>query len=903
MLNPLVAPEHRKSSNASSAARHLVGTALIGKEVQTSYGGGYVTDCRPVDRTEEEEDGHGDVPGAGSTASDAHTAESFVYTIQLVAQELGQHPLALLYTREVPIPCSTPQEEEARRLNVAYESLERMRRMNLEMEFYFAHGIIMNSSTETPTTTPAAIDKLHHRCTTCLFETDKYSNHNKSSDSSALDRNRFPRLQKLVDHARDTAESAKSSFVTSAVIDSATATTSRIATATTSRIATATKPSFSRLRKLVDKTRDVLGPSTDMTASSTTTSTNASTASSSNTPSSIFPPSFPRLQLTSSWGLTGASSTAKMNMDSTATSAVVPPTTTTSTAPPGKVESDAGASHETVEVEMENGQPGAASTTTPNDTLPSVDTVAANLAVEPSKNRKPAAEGPSTTTSTTTSSDTTTTPSKRIVLPRIQKLLDDREKGSTNPCLICGNPVCAKHRSATFKKEGITLCLGCERLFELDFLIECVSTRDPTERAKLIDHMVDCYDRCLLILKYSTQYVEPIALSLEQQKEQQNKIGLGSSSAGVLSGALGIAAAATILTPAGPPLLIASLFFGGSATVVQTGTEAYNYFSEPNKLADRIIALHGMLLSILRVTSTLRDAMMRNHIRTDVFEAEKASLAEAVQEKLEKNKRGVLVATNMGRAATLGSVAGAEAGVVASATGGMVAAETAAGAGAQGATALTRAGAAAARTVRFARFAGGALSAAVLVMEANAIHSTLKEIHNGSPCEKANRIRAIAEEIKNKDLPTTSELDEECQAYLKVLANRPIQIPEVAAIRATNGSGDLNEFPEAECAMVELSPSQEHEGVLIVGGETAGSPAAALAIPMASTASESPSALSYFSGARSSLFQSITLGQARNPRREPPPGGLSHEPFADAVPVSNDHGRDRRQSNNWSLLL
>lgn len=479
--------------------------------------------------------------------------------------------------------------------------------------------------------------------------------------------------------------------------------------------------------------------------------------------------------------------------------------------------------------------------------------------------------------------------------------------------------MCAKHRSTNFKKEGITLCQGCERLFELDFLIECVSTRDPTERANLIDHMVDCYDRCLLILKYSTQYVESIALSLEQQKEQKNKIGLGSSSAGVLSGALGIAAAATILTPAGPPLLIASLFFGGSATVVQTGSEAYNYFSEPNKLADRIIALHGMLLSILRVTSTLRDAMMRNHIRTDVFEAEKASLAEAVQEKLGKNKAGVLAATNMGRAATLGSVAGAEAGVVASATGGMVAAETAAGAGAQGATALTRAGTAAARTVRFARFAGGALSAAVLVLEANAIHSTLKEINNGSPCDKANRIRAIAEEIKNKDLPTTSELDEECQAYLKVLAHRPMVIPaEVAARRATDGSGDLQEFPEAECAMVEFcSQSQEEpEGVLIVGGgvtTTAGSPAAALAIPTARATAEAPtssssSSSSYFSGARSSLFQSISLGQMINPRREPHGGGAAvsrNEGLVEAVPVGANEGRGghRAESTNWSLLL
>jgi hypothetical protein len=42
---------------------------------------------------------------------------------------------------------------------------------------------------------------------------------------------------------------------------------------------------------------------------------------------------------------------------------------------------------------------------------------------------------------------------------------------------------------------------------------------------------------------------------------------------GVLSGVLGVATAATILTPVGPPLLIASFLFGGSATAVQMSTE------------------------------------------------------------------------------------------------------------------------------------------------------------------------------------------------------------------------------------------------------------------------------------------------------------------------------------------
>ena len=368
----------------------------------------------------------------------------------------------------------------------------------------------------------------------------------------------------------------------------------------------------------------------------------------------------------------------------------------------------------------------------------------------------------------------------------LHPLRDNRLKFSGKPCLICGNPVCSEHSSTSFRKEGITLCLGCERLFELDFIVECVSTADATERAKKIDHMVDCYDRCLLLLKYATQYADSIAQNLQEQKHQQNKIGLGSSGVGAISGMLGLAAAATILTPVGPPLLIASLFFGGGATVVQTGTEALHYFSEPNLLADRIIALHGMVLSILRVTSTLRDAMMRDHIRTDALETNTSSMKVSVQEALVNNRTGVVAVSNVGRAATLGSVAGAE---------------TAAGIGARGATALSRASAAAARTVRFARFAGGALSAAVLVMEANAIKGTLKEIHSGSPCDKANRIRAIKEEIRTGDLPSTAELDEECQAYLSALASR--RIPEVSAVAVT--AQVYEQYSEAECSRVPMS--------------------------------------------------------------------------------------------------
>jgi hypothetical protein len=90
----------------------------------------------------------------------------------------------------------------------------------------------------------------------------------------------------------------------------------------------------------------------------------------------------------------------------------------------------------------------------------------------------------------------------------------------------------------------------------------------------------------------------------------------------------------------------------------------------------------------------------------------------------------------------------------------------------------------AARSVSLARYAvgvGGAISAAVLVIEANAIHSTLKSIHDGSPCEKANELRRVLQDLQH--FPTSSELDGECQAYLKVLADcAPPPIVEASAV-------------------------------------------------------------------------------------------------------------------------
>mmetsp|Transcript_1426 Transcript_1426/g.1621 ORF Transcript_1426/g.1621 Transcript_1426/m.1621 type:complete len:847 (+) Transcript_1426:47-2587(+) len=710
--------------------------------------------------------------------------------------------------QKIPELYSCPTEI-SNKLNVAYEALEKMRRLNLEVECH-ENGI--------------SHDKIEYdMCTTCMMA-------NQGSDSQS----HFPRLQRWMDSANTTILNSSSSVLSSTTTTdfrtlteieaddninqpSSTTTNGRTeiesntnlpaveknvspqalstSTATVETISSTSMPYNTDYSSSVSQNDSTNEESTSKESITAIMSTEAAVAFASNPPPSqtnipeATSASFPRMR-----NLWSTSFSATSTLTARTSASLTTPISTSSPSFPrirGLINNS-----------VTSGIFG--------------DNQISNRAITSS-------DISSSHNSYSASNSASIKSAKPIALPRIQKLIDQRTKANTHPCLICASPSCSSHSSASFRREGITLCLQCERLFELDFIVDCVSAPDATQRAERINYMIDCYDRCMLLIQYSMQFVSKIAMCLENQKEQQNKIGLASSSVGVLSGVLGIAAAASILTPAGPPLLIASLFFGGSASTVQTGSEAMNYFSEPRKLADRIIALHGILRSILRVTNTLRDAMLRDHIRTDVYEAVPIPIKNQMKESLEKNKTAVIAGSNIGRSITLGGLAGAEAGAAsvvvagsvaagevsvvsgsvvgasaaagasASATG--VSAATGAGAaGARSATALSRAGTAAARTVRFARFAGGALSAAVLVMEANSIQCTLKSIKEGSPCDKAETLRKVRDEID--DFPSTNELDDECQAYLAALATRPPPTAEAAAFYEESNKNDL---PEATC--------------------------------------------------------------------------------------------------------
>jgi len=386
---------------------------------------------------------------------------------------------------------------------------------------------------------------------------------------------------------------------------------------------------------------------------------------------------------------------------------------------------------------------------------------------------------------------------------RIRKFVRESQKNlgtqkKATPCLFCAAPTCVDHSSPAFRKENITSCLECCKLFESEYVVDCINQahgvhemtaagQDHSEdtvamRVRPLDHMMDLYDRVLLLLQYSSQYIESIAAALEENTKKYNNVNVGASSAGIASGALGIAAAAAIFTPAGPPLLVASLLLGGGATTVQTGTEVVNYFSEPNKFADKIIVLVGMLHSLLKVKENLREILTARLLEQE-GNPEIERLKKSLHELREKQREAAFrYGTTVASTAVLGGVAMAGGGVamaeVAAGAAGAATLESAAIVSSvevgtlagRNANMLSKSGTAIARGARFARFAGGALSAATLALEARTLNNTLEQIKAGNPCEKADTLRRILKELPL--LPTTEQLDDECRIYIGAMSNR-----------------------------------------------------------------------------------------------------------------------------------
>lgn len=389
---------------------------------------------------------------------------------------------------------------------------------------------------------------------------------------------------------------------------------------------------------------------------------------------------------------------------------------------------------------------------------------------------------------------------------------DVRKLKKSPPCLVCNTPCCKNHSSQSWRKfMHITLCTSCESVFGIQYITTILTAPSNKERQKSLDRLMDMYDRIVLVLRYSSEYIiTDLSDQLDERLTRRHKWGIGSSSAGMISGVLGLAATAAFFTPAGPPLMIASLIFGGSASAVQTGADVGLHYSEPHKMANRILALNATMMAIIRVVNTIRDALVLDQLHDlslYMFEDEnynvsgsdrkqKLSLTSAADllNVYDTNRVGILTSVTATRSA---AALVSETSAIASA------AEMSAMAG-KNARFMSRGGVAAASSASsvataFAQFAGGTLAAATLLLEAHTMKRTLETYNDG--CSKAKQLRNIKIVIdasfdsnrKPTDaqptivrydntgeeyvesvatIPTTKELDSECQNYMTVLSHR-----------------------------------------------------------------------------------------------------------------------------------
>lgn len=440
-------------------------------------------------------------------------------------------------------------------------------------------------------------------------------------------------------------------------------------------------------------------------------------------------------------------------------------------------------------------------------------------------------------------------------------------------CLCCAMPVCNPHASATFRQEKIHICLTCESLFGTDFVVQVLTFADRRQRRLQMDRCMDVYDRAVLLLKYaaSSNSMDEIARRMQSAAVRQNRVGLGSSSAGIVSGVLGIVSCATLLTPVGPPLMIASLLFGGSSYAAQTGAEVrHAYFFAPNHQADRLIALHGICWNILRIIALVRDTVQLDCtlMNADLYSENQDASNHPIaidkndskicnadnhcqsQSSAPPQEHGVLAraksdvphhttspskswnhsatdvlhrASSMGSirstdnkrdkngSSTSGSISPKMVVAVGESGGPVVVAANGKrggnGAANRGARFLSRSTTAALNSMQFARVGGGALSAATLVWETHNLRNTIKRMQAGNPCKKAETVRKIKDQIR--ELPLTSIIAAECDKVLAKVDDRKSVLTEEEVLSLLDENAEVWKQAQDDASASSISQSEE----------------------------------------------------------------------------------------------
>mmetsp|Transcript_21182 Transcript_21182/g.38351 ORF Transcript_21182/g.38351 Transcript_21182/m.38351 type:complete len:209 (+) Transcript_21182:1-627(+) len=154
--------------------------------------------------------------------------------------------------------------------------------------------------------------------------------------------------------------------------------------------------------------------------------------------------------------------------------------------------------------------------------------------------------------------------------------------------------------------------------------------------------------------------------------------------------------------------------------------------------------------------------------------------------------------------AAIGAVAGTEAAAIS--TSAMVSGASAVGRGSRmvsgagavgrGSRYFGRVGTTAASSARFIPIAGGLLSAACVVYEGKELKRTLSKIREGNPCEKAEQVRSIKDEVGM--LPDSSLIAAECRRVFELAQQEKLK---KAALADSASDGNQQEKKEGNLTL------------------------------------------------------------------------------------------------------
>jgi hypothetical protein len=189
---------------------------------------------------------------------------------------------------------------------------------------------------------------------------------------------------------------------------------------------------------------------------------------------------------------------------------------------------------------------------------------------------------------------------------------DPKNKKTMQRCDVCGNPVCAQHKiSPPGTSISFSMCVDCSH--DLTSADQQLNAHHPQLLLNL-DRLAHFFTRMSLQLCFCVPNLDQLSYRLTHNQRRHSQISLGNSALGFVGAALGVAGAVSMLTPAGPILLLAAVATSATSGTFQATHAGYNKFlsnQQANQLADRVVGWNGLCLGILNALEQLRQDLIR----------------------------------------------------------------------------------------------------------------------------------------------------------------------------------------------------------------------------------------------------------------------------------------------------